>query len=627
MRGLPAKYRLFWLSTLLIGLVTTAYLPTFHGGFILDDRPLIERNEYLRKPHSLTSYLGQEDGVIDKEGGAVHHTGYYRPLVTLTYRLDYLLWGMNAQGFRTTNLVLHVATCLLLFGLLVYLTGSPVPAFWVVLLFSLHPVNTEAVSWIASRNNILATLFMILSLWCYMLSWARRRFLFVIVSLGAFVCALFSKEFGVMTLPIFFLYHRFLTQEKRNRVKECLSYLPFVLILLIYFFLRKSVIGAFVSPFGAQDLAVRIFFVPYLVFLNLKLVFLPHGLHYLYVQYPESPSYPPALICILLFISAGAFLWRIRARGPVVFSAIAFFLCLLPVLNIVPSASTTVTLLALRWLYLPMAFLCPGAAFLLKRGLQATRGHMIFALVTVASVYLGVYTFVLNQGLWREDHTFFEQEVKQFGNFFLAGDLAETYFRRGDYRQAERYFRIAVDKYPRRLDTLINYSAFLVETRRPAQALALLRRAAPLLKTRQERGRWHGNKGIALQRMGRRKEALVHFRKAVLYLPRQAKSWSNLGGALGELRLYKESEKVLMRGLLLDPDSIDLRMNLARTYIGMNESDRALAILKGIPHNVLKKAPALMKWKVRAERKKKSLPGFSPGDSRAAERGQKGNRK
>ncbi len=80
------------------------YLPTFSGDFILDDRPLIQNNPYVKTFHSPFSYFAQEDGVTDELDTGDYHTGYYRPLINLTYSLDYQLWGLNAAGFRVTNL-------------------------------------------------------------------------------------------------------------------------------------------------------------------------------------------------------------------------------------------------------------------------------------------------------------------------------------------------------------------------------------------------------------------------------------------------------------------------------------------------------------------------------------------
>jgi hypothetical protein len=126
MRKLPSiSTRVFY--PLVLGvLVVLAYFPTLTGDFILDDRPLIQNNSYVKAPQTPISYLSQEDGT---------GTGYYRPLINFTYWLDYKIWGMNGAGFRTSNLFYHLLACILFFFVLRNLTGDWYGSFWIAALF------------------------------------------------------------------------------------------------------------------------------------------------------------------------------------------------------------------------------------------------------------------------------------------------------------------------------------------------------------------------------------------------------------------------------------------------------------------------------------------------------------
>jgi len=128
--------------------------------------------------------------------------------------MDYRIWGMKAGGFRVTNLVLHLLSCLALFKLLVLSVRNRRAAFLAVAVFAIHPVNTEAVSWITSRNNILVTLFILLSLYFYIIAWCENKRIIFSISIIFFLCAVLSKEFAIMLLPVFFLCHRFLFEKK-----------------------------------------------------------------------------------------------------------------------------------------------------------------------------------------------------------------------------------------------------------------------------------------------------------------------------------------------------------------------------------------------------------------------------
>jgi len=563
-------------------LVTLSYLPTFTGGFILDDNPLIKKNSYIKETHSISSYLTQEDGIVDTKDRGTFHTGYYRPLINLTYHIDYKLWGMSAPGFRTTNLILHLLSCFFLFKLLSLLVNDRKVAMWVSFLFALHPVNTESVSWIISRNNILVTLFILSSFYFYIIWWEKKSYVAGILSLISFLGAIFSKEFGLMALPIFFLYHRFLSQKKRDILLEFTHYVPFIMLLIFYFFLRKNVTGAFLTPFDAIDFLQKIYFTPYVLIWNLKLIFVPSGLHFFYVSYPISFYHWHAISSIGLSLLLVIALWIKRDNKLLLFSGLSFVVFIFPVLNIIPSASTSVTLIAMRWLYLPMAFICLGVAMIIQKVLIRSQVLAVSLLIAVL-LYCGMYTHILNKGLWQNENLFFRQEVLGFNNDFFAGDLAEKLLEDKDYQEAEKYFKIAIEKYPDEASQFINYSALLIETGRPDVAISYLNRAKPLTLIYHQRGEWSNNMGMALFRLEKKSEALHHFKKAVIFAPDEIQFWANLGNVYGLMGDYENSAIALKRGLAISPESIQLKENLAMTYINLQDYKKAVLTLEEIP--------------------------------------------
>ena len=131
------KYRGSFLSIglMITFLVLLVYLPSLSGGFLLDDHFLIRDNPLIQSPPSLGAYLTQEDGIVPGKSWDTSHTGYYRPLVNIFLRMDYLLWGMNPRGFRFTNVVLHVLTCLMLFKCLRIFIKESTVAFWATCIF------------------------------------------------------------------------------------------------------------------------------------------------------------------------------------------------------------------------------------------------------------------------------------------------------------------------------------------------------------------------------------------------------------------------------------------------------------------------------------------------------------
>jgi protein O-mannosyl-transferase len=528
-------------------LVVIAYVPSFTGDFIFDDQTLIRDNSYITRLQSISSYLSQEDGIVDERDKGLFHTGYYRPLVNVTYFMDYKLWGMKAYGFRTTNVILHLLACFLLYELLIQLTERRLEIFWAVLLFAVHPLHTETVSMIVSRNNILATIFILASFYAYLVWWKKGTPSALAISLLAFAGAVFSKEYGLMTLPIFFLYQRFLSEEKNLR-RETESYVPYLIILMVYFVLRKTVVDSSLSI--PDDMLTRIAYVPYLIAYNLKLIFLPHNLHSFSVLYPGSLLELPVMASFFLVLFLAILLYLLREDSLTVFSVAVFIVTLLPVLNIINKASTS--LVAMRWLYLPLSFLAFGFVRLLtkaKLGMDR-KGSLKQIILLAVVVYLSAGSYTLNAYLWHDHETFLKQEVTHFDNELYMGDYAEMMLNKKLYREAEPFFQKSVNKTPPVACDFINYGALLIETGRPQEALDLLEKARLLTMGHIDRTNWNNNMGAALTLTGNYKRAHEHFGNA----------------------------------LALDPQNVGLNRNLAYLLLQEGQTEEATQRLKISEH-------------------------------------------
>jgi tetratricopeptide (TPR) repeat protein len=564
-----------------IGLfVALSYAPTFTGGFILDDNTLIKNNPYVKELHSLASYLEQEDGIVENENRGDEHTGYYRPLVNLTYWIDYKLWGMKPEGFRTTNLFLHILTCFLLFRFVLLLVNNRHAAFWATILFALHPVHTESVSWVCNRNNVLVTLFSLISFCCYIKGRAGQNRLMLAASWFFFLLAVFSKEFGLLVLPCIFLYQRFLAKEKRSAIDETVSYLPFLLIALGYFLLRNMVTDSWLPPSDEGGLWERIYFAPYLIARNIRLIFLPYDLHNFIVRYPASHLSWQAFAGFLCITFLGLLTLKIWKDRLARFSILSFLVSLFPVLNIVHTSA--VTLISMRWLYFPMIFVSLALAEAINKCLKI-RFALTVSILCPTALYLGVFSYILNGCLWHDEDIFLRQEVVHFNNSLHSGGLAENLFNKKDYVSAERYFRMAIDKHPQETKNYINYAALLTETGRPKAAISLLERARSLHMTRKERGEWYNNIGTAYFDLKKYEEALTYFGQAVESWHGASQFWSNLGAGYGAAGDYTNSISALEKALRMAPDSLHTRKNLGVAYYRTGNYAQAISVLKKIP--------------------------------------------
>ncbi|HEV3025695.1 MAG TPA: tetratricopeptide repeat protein [Pirellulales bacterium] len=145
-----------WLpAAALVLLAAIVYSPTVGNGFIWDD------DDYVQKNVTLTSASGLRD--IWLKLGA---TPQYYPLVHSTFWVEYHLWGLDPRGYHVVNLLLHGASGVLVWRLLVLL-GAP-GAWLAAAIFAVHPLGVESVAWITERKNVLSCVLALTSLLAYL---------------------------------------------------------------------------------------------------------------------------------------------------------------------------------------------------------------------------------------------------------------------------------------------------------------------------------------------------------------------------------------------------------------------------------------------------------------------------
>lgn len=138
---------------LVVALVAAAYAGVASAGFVWDDRGLVLENAVLRAPTFENVF--QRDLWCCSDGDT---SGYYRPLMALSLLLDRTLFGYAPAGYHLHSLLLHLGVVLVVAALLDRRVGAARAAA-AALIFGLHPLQSEAVVWIAARNDVLAALF------------------------------------------------------------------------------------------------------------------------------------------------------------------------------------------------------------------------------------------------------------------------------------------------------------------------------------------------------------------------------------------------------------------------------------------------------------------------------------
>ena len=229
--------------TLLLGilaLTAAVYLPgVFRNAFVtLDDTLLITKNIAVQ---GLTlEHLRMIFTTYDPE--------LYVPLTLLSYQIEYTIAGLHPALFHLTNLLLHLSSVALVFGVITLISErftddekqQNVLAAFVALLFALHPLQTEAVTWAAARKDTLSATLTLLSLWSFLTYRKRDAAEWYVASIVFFALALLSKV-SVLLMPLVLIALDLLSaRSTAKRLKEMMPLLGLSLLFGIIALFGKA---------------------------------------------------------------------------------------------------------------------------------------------------------------------------------------------------------------------------------------------------------------------------------------------------------------------------------------------------------------------------------------------------
>ena len=219
-----------WLAIFLAAVLP--YLQTLRVGFVSDD-------------FGLAAAVREAAGPLDAMGSAAFRA-FYRPLALLLWWLGDHLWHGAPVGYHAVALLLHGLNALLVYALGRRLIGSTYAALMAALLFAVHPLHVEPVTWIAAGSDLLCSTFSLLSLLSLEASLGatsrRSKAALTAGALGAFLLALLGKE-SAFPLPGVVALRLLLDSDPERRSKALPLTGLYALLLLLYLAWRSSVLG------------------------------------------------------------------------------------------------------------------------------------------------------------------------------------------------------------------------------------------------------------------------------------------------------------------------------------------------------------------------------------------------
>lgn len=482
-----------FLIAVLIVVGIVVYANTLPNKMFWDDDDFILQNAFIKDWHYFPKFF--TENVIAGRGLV---SNYWRPALLTVFSFEWHAWGSWAPGWHVVNAGFHIVDALLLFLILCSLklfksSPSPPPspsrerelgrwlAFCTACLFVVHPLQTEAVSYVNSLGDSLSVFFMFGGIYIFLRGMDIRRIsLRVLIYTAAwllYVLALLSKETAIimpalLALCIFFLPHLtslfepehqsrrpYKGEEKKFNVLERIWLVinrtwPFFVTAGIYVLLRATTFN-FKNSFNLYSEAntftssvwVRILTFFKILVTYFGLLFFPHGLHMERgMDFATSLLSLPVLLGVGLFFGSLLLAYACYRKHPIVsFGILWFFIAISPTSNIAVPING---LLYEHWLYVPMigvslAVVYTGLLVFQAYGHRAMRCIVPISFVVVIMLLSGL---AMKRNLdWHDPIVFYNQTLKYApSSYRVINNLAMAYSDNREQGQAIEFYKKAI---------------------------------------------------------------------------------------------------------------------------------------------------------------------------------------
>ena len=267
-----------------------AYANSLGGEFVFDDTEQIVENQNIRSWDNLAKAFTTHVWQFREHPGTLNvplPLPYYRPLFTVMLTMEYHLFGLWPQGWHLASLLLHICCAIGVFFVIREMSRQNVLALFASLLFAVHPIHAESVSWISGMTDPLFGVFFLASFCLYLRARAPavsgkadRRI--AALSLGMFALSAFAKETSLSLVLLVFGYEfielagvktgRLITAAKRA--------LPYAAVALLYLVPRYLVLGELMwkNPQAPErPLAYTLLTLPFVIFSYIAHLLWPIG--------------------------------------------------------------------------------------------------------------------------------------------------------------------------------------------------------------------------------------------------------------------------------------------------------------------------------------------------------------
>ena len=540
------------MAWVLAGCVVIIYANSLSGVFHYDDFHSVVNNTSIREVGKIPAYFSEPahfSADLDKI--------MYRPLLLVSYAVNYALHGYDVLGYHVVNLLLHLGCVLLLWRIVVCLEGPQRQqvAMMSALLFALHPVASEPVNYISSRSETLAGILLLLSLWL-----AVRTPRQTAGSIAGFCAGLLSKATAA-SLPFLLLSwpEGTLSARIRRVAPYAMALTGYVLLLELAGLLptaRSEPVRSGMAQLATQWKAVTYYLQLLLMPVNQSVD--PPFLEGAWSQWAVWAALGLSLSLLGLVVS--------RCRG-----RLRWWL-LWPLWLALPASAVPLNVLVNEHrIYLASAGLFVALAVLLARQTHLRR-PMVALLVALA-----VLSFQRNQ-VWASELSLWSDAVLKApqssrGRVHLGTALREE----GQMSKAREQFEMALLLDATLLPARINLANILYEQalgRRPVDT-GLLRRAAAeyeaILQVDEAHREALTNLGNACRALGDLSQAEGVYQRAIRHHPQYPDAYDNLAMLYADQAEHLRAAELLVEVVRLEPSRGEAHKRLGDQYFQAND--------------------------------------------------------
>lgn len=568
--------RIMSFSILLLSFIV--YANTFKNGYVLDDFSVIKENWVVKR--------GVES--IPTIFKTSYRYGYwssaddlYRPLSLVMFAAEWQLWPDNPKPGHVINVLLYSLACMLLFITLRKILNkfTVFLPFIAIIIFALHPIHTEVVANIKSRDEILSFFFLVLTLRFVIEYVNSSKIKWLIVGMVSYFLAFLSKESAITFLAVIPLVIYFFTNAstQKNIFVSSLMLIPALLFLAI----RAKVLDnqpemAHVSSVDNLLVAAPDFITRYSTAIKilgkyLWLLVLPYPLasDYSFNQIPiVSFGNIWAIISLFILIAMAVFsLWKIKTKHIIAFAILFFFITMSLYSNLIMLIGSS---FGERFLFVPSLAFCIAISWLIFKLLKIpfeiaviTKPSVFFkvnsvvllVIIPIALAYSG--EIILRNKDWNSNLSLYSADVVKSPN------SAHMRYYYGLVLMKDKAMNKELNK--------VEHPEFL------DSAIVQFSTAAKIVPTFADA---YDQIGLAYYRKNLNDSALKYYQIALKYNPTKSITYSNMGVIYFNQQQFEKALEVYENAVKYDPAFSDAWMNLGSTLATLGKRKEAINAFK-----------------------------------------------